>query len=109
MMGFIRKVIRCKPVYKVKDSIDMLKRADYKPAGISVFMICNWKIPYKECVKKLDVMKVWGILVNDCYWDNQVFPNVIPEYWTKDQLVYFRAKCRKHNQIIAFRGVDPEL
>jgi len=26
-------------------------------------MICNWKIPYDECCRKLDLCKVWGVQI----------------------------------------------
>ena len=32
----------------------------------------------------------------------------LPLYWTKQQLVDFRRKARKHNQLILFDGYDPE-
>lgn len=94
---------------KMYDAIERLKMAGFKGREISLFMICNWKIPLQECIQKLDALKVWGVLVNDCYFDNQTFPNVQPIYWKIIELVYFRAKCRKHNQLIIFEGYDPQI
>ncbi|MCK5023291.1 MAG: hypothetical protein KAS04_03905, partial [Candidatus Aenigmarchaeota archaeon] len=73
-----------------------------------IFMICNWKIPFKENCQKLDLCKVWNVQVSDCCFDNQVFPNVIPIHWKTEELKEFRKKCRKHNQLVNF-GIDPEL
>jgi len=46
-----------------------------------VFLLCNWKIPYSECLKKLDLLKVWNVQVCDCYFDNQI-RNIQPVYWS---------------------------
>ncbi|KYK22354.1 hypothetical protein AYK24_08400 [Thermoplasmatales archaeon SG8-52-4] len=93
---------------RILDAINHLKKAGFKSDEISIFMLCNWKIPYKECIEKLDLLKVLGVLVNDCWFDNQSPPKIIPEYWTYKQIKSFRNKCRKHNQLILFRGYDPE-
>lgn len=93
---------------KIKDAIDKLQKVGYKSNDIMVFMICNWKIPYEECLKKLDLCKIWRVQVDDCYFDNQLSPNIIPIYWTYDQIRSFRSKVRKHNQLVNF-GIDPEL
>ena len=92
---------------KVKDAIDCLKKAGYNSNRIMVFMICNWKIPFEECCKKLDLCKVWGVQVSDCYYDNQTFPKVLPIDWTEGELKDFRRKCRTHNQLVNF-GIDPD-
>ena len=93
---------------KIKDAIEKLKKAGYKAKEISIFIICNWKIPYEECLRKLDLLKVWNVKVNDCWFDNQLSPQVKPIYWKEDQIKDFRKKCRKHNQLVNF-GIDPEL
>jgi len=72
-----------------------------------VFIICNWKIDQAICLKKLDLLKVWRVQVADCYFDNQLSPNIKPEYWTEKEIKEFRHKCRKHNQLVNF-GIDPE-
>ena len=94
--------------YAIKDGINKLLKAGYKNKDIMIFMICNWKIPYKMNCQKLDLCKVWNVQVADCYFDNQVFPNVIPEFWNDKELKSFRSKCRKHNQLVNF-GIDPEV
>lgn len=93
--------------FKIKDTIKMLLKAGYKPKELSVFMLVNWKISYVECLKKLDLLKVWNVKVNDCCFDGG-YKIAKPEYWTAEQLKDFRARCRKHNQLVNF-GIDPEL
>jgi len=93
---------------KIKDCINLLLKAGYKPKQLSCFILCNWKIPYKSNCRKLDLLKIWNIKVNDSWWDNQLSPNIKPIYWTKEQIKDFRRKCRKHNQMVLF-GIDPEL
>lgn len=93
---------------KIQSTIKMLVKAGYYKKEIQVFMLCNWKIPYSECLRKLDALKIWNVQVSDCYFDNQLPPNVKPIHWTKTQIKDFRKKCRKHNQLIRHDGVDPE-
>jgi len=57
--------------------------------------------------KKVDVLKVWNVKVNDCWFDNQLSPNIKPLFWSEIQIKDFRKKCRKHNQLVLF-GIDPE-
>lgn len=96
-----------KDQYKLKDCIQLLLKAGYRPRDIMIFMICNWKIPYAECCRKLDLCKVWNVHVADCYFDNQV-KHIEPLHWTDSEIKKFRSKCRKHNQLIGF-GIDPEV
>ena len=94
--------------YKIKDAINLLVSAGYKPKELSVFMVCNWQVPYEERLRQMDLCKVWRVKINDCWYDNQLSPNIVPIYWTEDQIKDFRRKCRKHNQIVLF-GIDPEV
>lgn len=94
---------------KIKQAIDILREAGYrtgKHSDISVFMLVNWKISYEECVRKLDLLKIWGALVCDCCY-NGGYSIAVPEYWTAQQIKNFRAACRFHNKIVNFR-IDPE-
>ena len=93
---------------KIKDAINLLLKAGYSRKEITVFMICNWETPYEENLKKLDLCKVWNVKVADCWFDGQTSPNIKPLGWTVEQIKDFRAKCRKHNQLVNF-GIDPEL
>ena len=93
---------------KINDAIKCLLKVGYNSKQIMVFMICNWKIPFKECCKKLDLCKIWRVQIADCYFDNQTFPKVFPVHWTEEQLKTFRKKCRTHNQLVNF-GIDPDI
>jgi len=83
-----------------------LKKAGYDPQTISIFILTNWKVPLSECEKKLDLMKVWNVKVNDCCF-NCCYDNPIPHYWSMDEIKHFRKKCREHNQIVRFK-IFPE-
>lgn len=93
---------------QIRDCVKKLIKAGYNPKELSCFIICNWKISYEDCCRKLDLLKVWNIKVNDCWFDNQLSPNIEPRFWTKEQIKDFRRKCRKHNQLVLF-GIDPEV
>lgn len=85
----------------------MLTKAGYKSEDLSVFMIVNWKIPFPECMKKLDLLKIWNVKVNDCCWDGG-YALAKPTYWTLNQIKFFRKICRKHNQMVRFK-IDPDF
>lgn len=92
---------------KIKKAVDCLKKVGYK--DLSIFMICNHPaVSYRENCKKLDLCKYWNVKVNDCWFDNQLPPDIIPIGWLHDDIKKFRASVRKHNQIVNF-GIDPEL
>jgi len=83
-----------------------LLKVGYKPKDLSVFILVNWKTPYIDCVRKLDLLKVWNVKVNDCCFDGG-YKIAKPHYWRIDHIKNFRKMCRKHNQIVNF-GIDPE-
>jgi hypothetical protein len=93
--------------FEIKEAIEKLVDAGYQREEIMLFMICNWKIPYHTNLRKLDLCKIWGIKVADCYYDNQTGPQFIPLYWKLDQIYDFRKKCRKHNQMVRNK-YDPQ-
>ena len=96
---------------KIRDSLKILYNVGYKPEDLILFMICNHpSISYNECLRKLDLCKVWNVKVADCYFDNQtkIFKKFIPIGWTTKQAKDFRLKVRKHNQLVLFK-VDPQL
>lgn len=84
----------------------MFKKAGYKSEDLSVFMIVNWKTPYVDCCKKLDLLKVWNVKVNDCCFDGG-YKLAKPHHWSIEHINKFRKMCRKHNQIVLFK-IDPE-
>jgi hypothetical protein len=93
---------------QIIDAIKQLTKAGYEPRKITVFMICNWKIPYEENLRKLDLLKIFNVKVCDCYYDNQTSPNIYPMYWDEEKIRKFRRKARKHNQLVNFR-YDPQV
>jgi len=93
---------------KIREVINMLLKAGYNPSELTIFMICNWKTPYVDNCKKLDLCKVWNVKVADCWYDNQTSPNIKPIHWDINHIKKFRGMCRKHNQLVLF-GIDPEV
>lgn len=94
--------------FEIRKALKSLMVAGYRPRDITVFMICNWRISYEECLKKLYLCAIWSVKVADCYFDGQVSPNIEPIGWSADQIQDFRRRVRKHNQLVNF-GIDPEL
>lgn len=93
--------------YDICHSVETLERAGYRPRDLSMFMIVNWRIPYRECLRKLDLLKVWNIKVCDCCYDGG-YRHATPIFWSGAQIEKFRRICRKHNQLILFR-IDPQI
>ncbi len=85
----------------------MFLKAGYKSEDLSVFILVNWKIDYWNCLKKLDLLKVWNVKVNDCCFDGG-YKKAKPYHWDIDHIKDFRHRCRKHNQMVLFK-IDPQL
>lgn len=94
--------------FEIRKALKRLLKAGYNTGDITIFMICNWKIPYEECLQKLYLCAVWSVKVADCYFDGQVSPNIESIGWSAEQIKDFRKRVRKHNQLVNF-GIDPEL
>ena len=94
--------------FKIEKAIRILSNAGYPIEELTIFMICNWEIPFSECIRKLELCKYWGVKVADCYFDGQTSPNIEPIGWTPFQIKSFRHLVRKHNQLVRFH-IDPEL
>lgn len=92
--------------HKILDAIELLLKTGYKRNDLMLFMIVNWRISYAECLRKLDLMKVWGVKVCDCCYDGG-YKHAVPEYWTLEEMKDIRLKCRKHNHLVLF-GIDPQ-
>jgi len=91
---------------KIKKAVDCLKKVGYRK--ISIFMVCNHPaVSYKENVKKLNLCKYWNVQVADCYFDNQISPNIEPIGWDLLDIKRFRKDVRRHNIITNF-GIDVE-
>jgi len=95
-------------MYQIYDTIKMLVKAGYKPNELMCYILYNWKIPFIDCLKKLDLLKVWNVKIGDCCYDGQTSPNFKPIYWNLNELRLFRKMCRRHNQIVTFK-IDPEI
>lgn len=91
---------------KIGAAIKLLKKQGFIGEQIMVFMICNWDIPYTENLRKLDLLKIWGVKVDDCYYNDQRAPHFIPIKWTLKEMRDFRKKASKHNRMIRFK-YDP--
>jgi len=91
---------------KIKDGIDKLVKAGYKLNDIMLFMIVNWRVPFDECLRKLDLMKVWNVKVCDCCYDGG-YKVAVPVYWRQEEMDAIRRISRKHNQLVLF-GMDPQ-
>lgn len=94
--------------YGLRDCFKMLLKAGYRPRDLMVFIICDWKITFSECLLKLFLLKSWGVKVSDCWFDNVIPPNYQCNYWTLEQCKLFRALCSIHNQSINY-GIYPDL
>ena len=93
---------------KIKDAIKLLQNSGYSSKEITVFMVCNWKIPFEDNCRKMDLCKIWSVKIADCWFDNQLSPNIKPIHWTEEQIKLFRKRVRKHNHLVNF-GIDPEI
>lgn len=97
--------------FKILDTLKVLYKVGYKSKDVIVFMICNHPIvSYDECMKKLDLCKVWNVQVCDCYFDNQIkiLKKFVPVAWSTNEAYDFRRRCRIHNQIVK-RGIYPNI
>ena len=93
---------------KIKKVIQTLINAGYAPRDVTVFMVCNWKIPFEENCRKMDLCKVWNVKIADCWFDNQLSPNITPVHWAASDIKLFRKRIRNHNHLINFR-IDPTI
>ena len=91
----------------IREAIKKLTKAGYNPKELMIFMVCNWKTSFYDNMAKLDLCKVWNVPVGDCWFDNQLSPNIKPIHWKPEHIKKFRAEVRHHNQIVKF-GIDPE-
>lgn len=93
---------------RIVNTIKWLTKAGYKSKDLSVFMLTNWRIPYEECIKKLETLWRLKVKINDCCW-NCSYKKPIPAYWTLEEIKKFRKAARKHNHLVLFDSYDPEL
>lgn len=90
----------------MKRTVLTLKRAGF--VDLACFVICNHpSITFQENMLKLDLLKIWGVKICDCYYNGQVSPNFVEIAWSIAQMRRFRRVCRRHNQLVLF-GIDVE-
>lgn len=92
---------------KTQKAVKVLVRAGFDSKLMSCFVLTNERVSYGDCLKKLDLLKVWRVKVNDCCF-NCSYNDPKPQGWTMDEIKEFRRKARKHNQLVLF-GIDPEV
>lgn len=95
--------------YRIKDCYNLLIKAGYSPNSLMVFILSDWKIPFIECLMKLNLLKVWNVQVSPCFFDNAVPPNFQCNYWTFDECRVWQDLCSLHNQSVIFGGIYPDL
>lgn len=89
-----------------KKAIHMIEDAGYLRRNIIVFMLCNGKVTFIECVKKLIVLAKMRVQIADCWFDNQKRGSVNPIYWGKKEIEVFGKLCRAHNIAVLQRMYD---
>lgn len=88
----------------------MLLKAGYKPSNLICYILSNYYVSLLECIYKAKVMLYNHIPICVCdYRKNFLDPKVYYECWNKSEVIYFRDFCRSDNQIIKYRGYDPEI
>ncbi len=93
---------------KFKKCIEVLNTVGYRNRNIQVFMLCNGRVPYAECLCKLKVLSDLNIQVCDCWYDNQKRGSIEPMFsWTQAQCKLFGSICRAHNISVLQRQIEP--
>lgn len=95
--------------YKIKDCYNLLLKAGYNSKELMVFIISDWKIPFIECLMKLNLLKNWNVKVSPCFYDNAVPPDFQCNFWTYDECRIWQDLCSLHNQSVIFGGIYPDL
>lgn len=94
-----------------KKQIDTLVRSGYRRNDISVFMLYNWELSFKEMEKKRLKCWKWKVQISDCRYRplNQTFDKYRPrrrqtnnDYhiqngWTDEEVKQFRRNVRRQN------------
>lgn len=97
---------------RVKQAIELLKKAGYKRKEIYIFMIYNHSLSYREMKQKLEACRRWRVRVIDCRYrpldstEDNYRPGQKPqengeyyihEGWTDVQIRRFRRNVRQQN------------
>lgn len=86
---------------KIRKSLKMFTKAGYKAKDICIYILYNFKISLKDCMKKLDLLKIWGVRVFPSMFNGGI-KVATPGHWTIDEIKEFREQCRRHNNITIF-------
>ncbi len=78
-------------------AIDMMLKVGYSKRGIQIRMLCNGKVSYGECIRKLKFVYKKKVMIDDCWFNNQKRGSVKPIYWTKEECKDFGDSCRANN------------
>lgn len=87
-------------------TIKKLMSVGYAPEAISIFVLTNWEVGMRDCFKKMDLMKVWGVKINDCCY-NCNYSDPVSEGWELEEIRKFRKGAREHNLVVKYK-VFPE-
>lgn len=82
---------------KIIKAIDLLVENGYPRRNIAIFMLCNGKISFNECLEKLKVLKNLRVQIQDCWYDNQKRGSIKPIFWSDEECKTFGKLCRSHN------------
>jgi hypothetical protein len=119
---------------KIENQIKILRSAGYSAKEISIFMIFNWDIPFKEMEKKRLKCWEWKVQITDCrnrpikqlsdHFNSRIPQNnndyFIHPKWTDKQVKQFRRNVRRqnicvrhgfnfHSPILERKGVSKKL
>lgn len=108
---------------EIKEQLDILRLAGFRPKDTYVFMLYNWNIPFDKMERKREKCEEWGVQIADCRFRplNQIFDNYRPggpgrviqdgkayyihyPIWTDRKIRQFRKNIREHNIGIRFGG-----
>ena len=95
--------------HQIEMAIDMMLKAGYSRRGIQIRMLCNGKVSYSECMRKLRIIYKRRVMIDDCWFDNQKRGSVKPIYWTADECEKFGDSCRANNVAVMqnqHKGLD---
>lgn len=95
----------------IKKQIALLVHAGYKAKEIYVFMLYNWRMPFKELEQKRRLCWQWGVQIADCrfrpytqlydHFDSRVSQTskdyFIHSRWTDAEVKSFRRNIRRQN------------
>lgn len=91
---------------RIIQAIENIEAGGYLKRNIACFMLCNGKVGFQECLRKLRVLKEQRVQIQDCWYDNQKRGHIKPVYWTQIECDIFGDLCRAHNIAIIQNQYD---